>query len=291
MENVIGKTTVARHYARFLAEVGVLPGTEFFETTGSQLGSEGVDAARKHIDAVKSAGGGTIFIDEAYQLKSPNNSGGGLVLDFLLAEMENNIGQLIFIVAGYNQEMEKFFEHNPGLSSRIPHTLQFDDYTDEELGDMLESMISSRYSGRMQAESGVRGLFARIAVRRLGRGRGKRGFGNARALENTLNRMMERQARRLKEERRQGRLPDDFLLTKVDLIGPDPADVLVESAAYKKLQSMIGLANIKKEVANLFQTAKMNYQRELLEKEPHVSHLIITATSCVKLNHVPSSST
>jgi hypothetical protein len=268
-----GKTTVARHYARFLAEAGVLPGMAFVETTGSLLAHEGIAGAKKRVDDVLGAGGGTIFVDEAYQLKNPDNSQGGVVLDFLLTEMENHISKLIFIFAGYNREMEKFFEHNPGLQSRVPYSLQFDDYTNDELMDMLESMIHRRYNGRMRVDDqgGIRGLYGRIAVRRLGRGRGRPGFGNARDLENRLSKILERQATRLKKQRRDGFLPDDLLLTKEDLVGPDPADVLSESAEYKKLQSMIGLTTIKAEVVNLFATARMNYQRELLEKEPYVS--------------------
>ena len=58
-------------------------------------------------------------------------------MDFLLAEMENNVGKIVFIIAGYDREMEKFFEHNPGLSSRVPYSLHFADYEDNELLIML----------------------------------------------------------------------------------------------------------------------------------------------------------
>jgi hypothetical protein len=249
-----------------------LPGIAFVETTGSRLGAEGVQFAQKQIDSVLAAGGGTIFVDEAYQLKSKDSAQGSVVLDFLLAEMENNTGKICFAFAGYSKEMEQFFEHNPGLPSRVPYSLQFDDYSDEELMDMLERMLDTRYKGRMRVgdQDGIRGLYGRVAVRRLGRGRGKKGFGNARDLENRLQRILERQATRLKDERAQGRTPDDFLMVKEDIIGPNPADVLVESAEYKKLQSLIGLQTIKKTVADLFEMAKVNYERELLEKEPHV---------------------
>lgn len=194
------------------------------------------------------------------------------MLDFLLAEMENNVGKIVFIFAGYNREMEKFFEHNPGLTSRVPYTLQFDDYEDEELLGMLENMITKRYGGRMQVEDtdGIRGLYGRIVVRRLGSGRGRPGFGNARALENILEKILERQARRIKSQRKTGLFPDDFLLVKEDLIGPNPAEVMVESAAFKKLKGMIGLAAVKQSVSNLFDMVKRNYDRELLEKKPNV---------------------
>jgi flagellar biosynthesis GTPase FlhF len=102
-----GKTTVARLYAQFLASIDLIPGDAFVETTGSLLSNEGISGAKKHVDFVLKQGGGAIFIDEAYQLVSEKNYGGGQVLDFLLAEMENNVGKIIFILAGYNKEMEK----------------------------------------------------------------------------------------------------------------------------------------------------------------------------------------
>ena len=74
-----------------------------------------MDGIKKHIETVLKAGGGTIFIDEAYQLANGNSFQGSQVLDFVLAEMENNVGKLVFILAGYHKEMEKFFEHNPGI--------------------------------------------------------------------------------------------------------------------------------------------------------------------------------
>lgn len=115
-----GKTTVARLYSKFLASVGVLPGTTVKETTGARLASDGVQACKKVIEEVLNDGGGAIFIDEAYQLTSKTNYGGGQVLDFLLAEIENLTGKIVFILAGYNKQMEGFFAHNPGLPSRFP---------------------------------------------------------------------------------------------------------------------------------------------------------------------------
>ena len=120
----LGKTTVARLYAKILASLGALPNSTFVETTGSRLANDGVAGVKKHIEDIQNAGGGALFVDEAYQLTDQHNYGGKQVLDFLLAEMENNVGTIVFILAGYNKEMEKFFEHNPGLQSRVPYKLQ-----------------------------------------------------------------------------------------------------------------------------------------------------------------------
>ena len=261
-----GKTTVARLYAQFLESIQVLPGDAFLETTGSKLSFEGVGGAQKLIDQALQVGGGAIFIDEAYQLT--NDKSGEQVLDFLLAEMENRMGALIFILAGYNKQMEKFFEHNPGLPSRVPYRLQFADYTDIELMTMLEDLVLKRYQGRMVIEDGIRGLYCRVAVRRLGRGRGVPGFGNARALQNIFAKVCERQAERVEKARRAGAAADDFFMTKEDLIGPDPSQVLPNNAAWSELQGLIGLDSVKQSVRNFFDLVETNYHRELEEKEP-----------------------
>ncbi|PVI03012.1 P-loop containing nucleoside triphosphate hydrolase protein [Periconia macrospinosa] len=264
----LGKTTVARIYAQFLGSVGALPGKEFVEVTGSGLANEGVAGTKKMIEGLVKAGGGVFFIDEAYQLTSGNNYGGKNVLDFILAEIEDRRGTVAFILVGYVKEMEKFFEHNPGFDSRMPHRLTFADYSDQELLAMLNAMIERKYGGSAALEGGGHGLYARILVRRLGRGRGAEGYGNARALENVWAQVTERQASRLRKERVAGGSPDDLLFTKEDLIGREPSGAIKDSAAWKELQSLIGLEKVKNSVKSLIDAIQRNYHRELKELEP-----------------------
>jgi hypothetical protein len=185
-----------------------------------------------------------------------------------LAEMENQVGVLVFILAGYSKQMEKFFEHNPGLPSRVPYTLKFADYTDEELLSMFVQLIQKKYSGKMEVQDGVKGLYSRIAVRRLGRGRGREGFGNARALQNMFQKITERQAERISRMRREGQRPNDFYLQKEDIIGPDPGQAIKRSTAWADLQSLTGLRTVKESVSNLFDLVSANYHRELAEQKP-----------------------
>lgn len=207
-------------------------------------------------------------MDEAYQLTEDHNQNTGRpILDFLLAEMENNVGKILFIFAGYNKHMEKFFEHNPGLKSRVPYTFQFADYDDGELLWILQQHIDKRYKGRMTVEDGKDGLYMRIVVRRLGRGRGRPGFGNARAVETTYTKVADRQAVRLTRERKEGHRSDDFHLCKADLIGPDPSKAIVSCAAWAKVQSMIGLGAVKESLKAMIDRIAVNYQRELTERE------------------------
>jgi replication-associated recombination protein RarA len=264
-----GKTTVARLYAQFLTSVGVIPGSCFKETTGAALAHDGVSGCKSLIDEILSEGGGVLFIDEAYQLSSGNSSGGSAVLDYLLPEVENMTGKVVFILAGYNKQMESFFAHNPGLPSRFPIEMKFADYTDEELLGILELKLNKRFSGRIKCEDGMRGLFCRIVARRIGRGRGKDGFGNARTVENTLSKICQRQSTRLRRERRDGdpkNPPNDFLLTKADIIGPEPSEALSKSAAWQKIQKLVGLQQVKDSVESLVDSITQNYQQELLEQ-------------------------
>src|SRR5205809_2549875 len=100
----------------------------------------------------------------------------------------------------------------------------------------------------MKVEGGMRGLYARIVARRIGRGRGREEFGNARAVANAFDRMAERQAKRLRRERRDGLNPDDLEMTKEDLLGPEPSKALKDNASWSKLQNLIGLNAVKQSV-------------------------------------------
>ncbi|KAL4949890.1 P-loop containing nucleoside triphosphate hydrolase protein [Aspergillus filifer] len=259
-----GKTTVARLYAKFLTSMGIIPGSFIKETTGSRLANGGVAGCEKQINEILNSGGGVLFIDEAYQLVQGGM--GSQVLDYLLPEVENLTGKVVMVLAGYRRQMEKFFAHNPGLPSRFPHEFVFEDYNEQELRDILAYQINKRFSGRMKAEGGMCGLYCRIVARRIARQRGHEGFGNARTVENVLSTILQRQAKRLAHERKQKTSPDDLLLTKEDLIGPEPDKALQACSAWKKLQNMIGLTSVKDTVRALLDSIQANYEREIQEE-------------------------
>jgi Cdc6-like AAA superfamily ATPase len=261
-----GKTTVARLYAKFLVDVGALPGDHFFESSGSSLANDGVSACKAHIDKILEEGGGVFFIDEAYQLVSGNSFGGKAVLDYLLAEIENLTGKVVFVLAGYHKQMEALFAHNPGIPSRIPVQIEFQDYEDNQLHHIFCHYVNKKYKGSMQLEEGMSGLYARIVARRIGRGRGRDGFGNAREVQNKISQITERQARRLRKERKAGLKPNDNLRTKEDLIGPEPTAILNNNLAWKKLQNLIGLTAVKQAVQSFIEGIEFNYQQEIEEK-------------------------
>ncbi|ETS74368.1 hypothetical protein PFICI_14234 [Pestalotiopsis fici W106-1] len=268
-----GKTTVARLYAEFLATLGVIPSSIFEETSGSKLANMGVAGCQNLVDTMLEKGGGVVFIDEAYQLTSGNSPGGGAVVDYLLAEVENLMGKIVFLLAGYKKQMETFSAHNAGIPSRFPIDMEFVDYTDDELLKILNLKIHKGWNGAMKCEEGTFGLYCRIVARRIGRGRGHEGFGNARTVENVLDQISRRQATRISKARRNKLQPNDFLLTKEDLIGPAPSEALSHSPSWKKLSEMIGLESVKETVKVLLDSIQINYQRELAE-EPLVEYTL-----------------
>ena len=115
------------------------------------------------------------------------------------------------------------------------------------------------------SKSGLSGLYCRIIARRVGYGRGREGFGNARAVENAFARILSRQATRLTRERRAGKTPDDMFLTQEDLIGPEPSNALDGNKSWEKLKGLIGLKAVKQSVKALFDSIQYNYERELDE--------------------------
>jgi len=147
-------------------------------------------------------------------------------------------------------------------------TMKLPDYSDEELLQILVRRIQDKFKKKMKIEGGLVGLYSRILVRKVGRGRGSKDFKNVRALDTAFSEACDRQADRLHRERRNGKEPDDFLLKKEDMIGPEPSDVHSQNVAWKELQSMVGLEHVKESIQTFFDRVRFNYHRELREEEP-----------------------
>ena len=146
-----GKTEVARILSRILYDAGVLPEAKLVETDSHGLLGKFVgETAPKTQAKINDAMNGVLFIDEAYSLVSTNTASGGVTsygeeaIAVLLKEMEDRRGQFCVILAGYKDEMKTMLSANPGLESRIQFTLDFPDYTREELGEIAVAFLKKK---------------------------------------------------------------------------------------------------------------------------------------------------
>ena len=140
------KTTVARIVAGVLKEIGIIKTGEFIEVGRADLVAQYVGQTAPMVKSVfQRAKGGVLFIDEAYSLLDKGNGRfGDEALNMIVQEMENNRKDTIVIFAGYPDEMDEFFLRNPGLRSRVPFRVRFDDYTVDELTDICELEAGKR---------------------------------------------------------------------------------------------------------------------------------------------------
>ena len=190
-----GKTTVARLVAKIYKQLGFLSKGQLIETDRSGLVAGYVgQTAGKVTDVVNSALGGILFIDEAYALarKGMDNDFGREAIDTLVKLMEDHRDDLVVIVAGYTDEMHDFLTANPGLISRFNKYIDFADYTDDELMDILH--MNAKRQGYAVAESAdtvVRDMLTAMALSE------RLDFGNARGMRNTLEKLVQAQANRL----------------------------------------------------------------------------------------------
>jgi len=142
-----GKTTVARIVAGVFHRLGMLDSPQVVEADRSRLVGQYIgETEKKTTRIVDEAMGGVLFVDEAYQLTPARDSNdfGRQAMETLLTRLENDRAAFIAIFAGYTKEMEQFLEVNPGLRSRIPHHIEFPDYTPEEVADIVEAILSKK---------------------------------------------------------------------------------------------------------------------------------------------------
>jgi len=188
-----GKTTVALRMAQILHRLGYVRKGHLVAVTRDDLVGQYIGhTAPKTREVLKRAMGGVLFIDEAYYLYRPENERdyGQEAIEILLQEMENHREDLVVILAGYKDRMDRFFRSNPGLSSRIAHHIDFPDYTSDELLTIARLMLDQmQYTLSAEALATLREYIERRQTQPH--------FANARSIRNALDRARLRQASRL----------------------------------------------------------------------------------------------
>ena len=206
-----GKTMMARMMARIYRSLGILSKGQLVEVDRSGLVAGYVgQTALKTQKVIEKAMGGVLFIDEAYALNGRSeNDFGQEAIDTILKAMEDHRDDLVVIVAGYTDLMDKFIHSNPGLESRFNRFLLFEDYTPDEMFEIFKMRCGKGYVLAPEAEPLVRDYIAEESA--------DPSFGNARGVRNLFEHILVAQNNRL------AKLPT---VTREDLMTITPDDVL-----------------------------------------------------------------
>lgn len=213
-----GKTTVGLKMAEILYKLGYVKKGHLLTVTRDDLVGQYIGhTAPKTKEVLKKAMGGVLFIDEAYYLYKPDNDRdyGAEAIEILLQVMENQRDDLVVVLAGYKEPMDKFYESNPGLSSRIANHIDFPDYSTDELIQIAKLILQEQqYRLTPDAENAL--------VQYINKRKEKPLFANARSVKNALDRARMRQANRIFDSRGQ-------VLTKKELVNLEASDILQSS--------------------------------------------------------------
>ena len=207
-----GKTTVARILGKVLKEKGILRIGNFYEYSGRDFCGRYIgETAPKTVGMCRDAYGSVLFIDEAYSLyrgADNNRDFGREALDTLIAEMENHRDDLLVIMAGYPDEMNTLMDGNSGLKSRMPYTIEFKNFTREQLYEIFASMLKKNFSYDGDVLDAAKEYFLSLDDKMIG----AKEFSNGRFVRNLFERTWAKAA--MRRELSKGKLhviKEDFL--------------------------------------------------------------------------------
>ncbi len=191
-----GKTTVARIIGKILKEKGLLRVGNFYEYAGRDFCGRYIgETAPKTASICRDAYGSVLFIDEAYSLYRGDDNErdyGREALDTLIAEMENHRNDFVVIMAGYTDDMDKLMRGNQGLASRMPYTIEFPNFTREQLYEIYVSMVKARFKYDDQLFGAAHQYFMSLSDETIN----AKEFSNARFVRNLFERTWAKAAMR-----------------------------------------------------------------------------------------------
>ena len=204
-----GKTTIARLISGILYNLGYIKENKLIEVSSKDLVAEYVgQTAPKTMSVIEKSMNGVLFIDEAYTLAvNGENSYNAEAIATLIQSMENYRDKLVVIFAGYTKEMQDFLDSNSGITSRIGYTLEFDDYTTDELVSIFLGM--SKKAGFVVTEEAISYLREVID-----QNRNVKNFGNARFVRNIYEKTVIKHASNVKNKKQKNIL---ITITKEDI--------------------------------------------------------------------------
>ena len=247
-----GKTTIARKLGEIMESIGYLDSGHVVEVDRSKMISPYQGETPKVVDRLcDKAMGGILFVDEAYTLVPLSSGGerdqqGTQALETLMKRMEDDRGKFIVIAAGYRTEMENLFRINPGVRSRFSYFLNIEDYNPDQLLQIMEVFAKDKkYQFTPEAKELTLKMITQLYDSR------DKDFANGRTMRQLFDKICSKQAERMQKL-------DISTLSNEQLMTIDVADIPYEAPktvdyteCLAKLNGMVGLAAVKKEISNL----------------------------------------
>ena len=247
-----GKTTIARKLGEILAAIGYLDSGHVVEVDRAKMVSQYQGETPKVVDALcDKAKGGILFVDEAYTLAPVIASGdrdaqGAQALEKLMKRMEDDRGQFIVIAAGYRTEMENLFRVNPGFRSRFNYFLDIKDYSPAELFEIMQVFAKQKkYIFSPDAQALTQKMIKEMYDSR------DKDFANGRTMRTLFDQICKKQAQRLQGANISAMSNEELMTIVRDDIPYDAPQTVSVDDCLKKLDGLVGLSGVKKEIANL----------------------------------------
>ena len=247
-----GKTTIARKLGEILESIGYLDSGHVVEVDRSKMVSPYQGETPKVVDRLcDKAMGGILFVDEAYTL-APLSSGGEKdqqgtqALEQLMKRMEDDRGKFVVIAAGYRQEMENLFRINPGVRSRFSYFLNIDDYNPDQLFQiMMVFAKEKKYQFTLEAQDLTQKMITELYNSR------DKDFANGRTMRQLFDKICAKQAERLQNVDITTLSNEQLMMIDVKDIPYNAPQAVDYTECLSKLNGMVGLAGVKKEISNL----------------------------------------
>ena len=247
-----GKTTIARKLGEILEAIGYLDSGHVVEVDRAKMVSPYQGETPKVVDRLcDKAIGGILFVDEAYTLAPLSQSGerdnqGAQALEQLMKRMEDDRGKFVVIAAGYRTEMDNLFRINVGFRSRFSYFLNIDDYTPDQLFQIMEVFAREK---KYQFAADAKELTLKM-ITELYNSREK-DFANGRTMRQLFDKICAKQAERLQKVDISTLTNDELMTIVVDDIPYEAPQTVDYTDCLAKLNGMVGLAAVKKEISNL----------------------------------------
>ena len=275
-----GKTTVARLLGKIYGQIGILPrGDIFVEVTrdGLVAGYSG-QTALKVDEIVKKAMGGVLFIDEAYNLVTgEHDEFGKEAFNTLLTRAENYRDRLMIIMAGYEEPMRELLAVNEGMARRFPHELHFEDYTEDELYKIFETMMIQRgYHLHADAQKSIKHLIKSKMSRN--------NFGNAGEIRNVLDGIIQKLSLRVFNQKIEGNI-ERMTIRKNDVdefIGRTTEKEKTLEDYLEELNNLTGLETVKKHIMEELKSSKIAQERARragIDYSPGTLHMLLVGNA------------